>query len=114
MSNSRQGRETSSANSNQDKLKKNHICVCICTYKRPDHLVKLLTELEKQETEQLFDYSIVIVDNDRDASAKQSVLTHAQKSKIVINYFVQPEQNIALTRNKAIENSTGAFLGLYR
>ena len=52
---------------------KHHICVCICTYKRPTYLIRLLNELEKQETEGLFDYSIVIVDNDRSESAKQAV-----------------------------------------
>jgi len=70
----------------------------------------LLSELEKQETGGLFDYSIVVVDNDSSESAKQIVKSYAQQSKISINYFVQPEQNIALTRNKAIKNSTGDFL----
>ncbi len=92
-------------------LKKHHICICICTYKRPEYLLRLLKKLEKQKTEDLFDYSIVVVDNDSSESAKQIVKSYAQQSKISINYFVQPEQNIALTRNKAIENSTGDFLG---
>jgi len=90
---------------------KDHICVCICTYKRPNYLIKLLKELEKQETGGLFDYSIVIVDNDSSESAQQAVTLYASQSKISINYFVQPEQNIALTRNKAVENSIGDFLG---
>lgn len=91
---------------------KHHICICICTYKRPAYLVRLLKELEKQNTENLFDYSIVIVDNDKCESAKQTVKTFARNSKITINYFMQPEQNISLTRNKAVENSTGDFLAL--
>ena len=90
---------------------KDHIFVCICTYKRPNYLIKLLKELEKQETGGRFDYSIVIVDNDSSESAKQAVTLYASQSKISINYFVQPEQNIALARNKAVENSTGDFLG---
>ena len=90
---------------------KHHICVCICTYKRPTYLIRVLNELEKQETEGLFDYSIVIVDNDRSESAKQAVESFAQQSKLSINYFMQPDQNISLTRNKAVENSTGDFLG---
>jgi succinoglycan biosynthesis protein ExoM len=93
-------------------LRKHHICVCICTYKRPEYLIRLLKELEKQETEGLFDYSIVIVDNDHSESAKQTVQSYARQSKILINYFVQPVQNIALARNKAVENSNGDFLAL--
>lgn len=73
--------------------------------------MRLLEELEAQETAGLFEYSIVIVDNDSRESARQAVASHAQKSRIAINYFVQPEQSIALTRNKAVENSRGDFLG---
>lgn len=92
-------------------LQNHHICVCICTYKRPELLRRLLSKLEEQETEGLFDYSIVIVDNDRSQSAQQTVESYARQSKISINYFVEPEQNIALARNKAIENAKGDFIG---
>jgi succinoglycan biosynthesis protein ExoM len=88
-----------------------HITVCICTYKREEYLRRLLSELEKQKTEDLFDYSIVIVDNDRKESAKQAVTSYAQQSNMTIEYFVQPDQNIALARNKAVENARGEFLG---
>ena len=91
-------------------LHKHHICVCICTYKRLKYLIRLLRGLEKQKTEDLFDYSIVVVDNDRAESAKQTVETYTEQSKISINYFVQSKQNIALARNKAVENSSGDFL----
>jgi succinoglycan biosynthesis protein ExoM len=92
-------------------LHKHHICVCICTYKRPEYLIRLVIELEKQKTEGLFDYSIIIVDNDSAQSAKLPVAQFMKKSNLSIDYFVQPEQNIALTRNKAIENSKGDFVG---
>lgn len=92
-------------------VKKHHICVCICTYKRPEYLHRLLAELGNQETEGLFSYSIVIVDNDRDESAKQVVESYAHESKVSITYYMQPEQSIALTRNKAVEHATGDFLG---
>jgi len=88
-----------------------HISVCICTYKRPELLGRLLSKLEEQETEGLFDYSIVIVDNDRFESARQTAESCARQSKISISYYVEPEQNIALARNKAIENAKGDFLG---
>ena len=91
---------------------KHHICVCISTYKRTELLGRLLSALEEQETEALFDYSIVIVDNDRTESARQTTESCAHKSKISIGYFVEPEQNIALARNKAIENAKGDFIAL--
>jgi hypothetical protein len=41
--------------------RKDHISVCICTYKRQKLLSNLLDLLEKQVTDGLFDYLIVIV-----------------------------------------------------
>jgi len=84
--------------------------VCICTYKRPEPLNHLLLKLDKQETEGLFDFSIAIVDNDRLESARRTVESRARDSKIIIRYYVEPEQNIALARNRAIENSEGDFV----
>ena len=68
--------------------------------------------LKEQETEGLFDYSIVIVDNDKFESARQTAESRARQSKIAISYNVEPEQNIALARNKATENAQGDFIGL--
>lgn len=92
-------------------LQKNHIGVCICTYKRPELLRRLLSKLEEQETEGIFDYSIVIVDNDRSETARQTVESYARQSKISISYYVEPQQNISLARNKSIENSKGDYIG---
>jgi len=91
-------------------MTQNHICVCICTYKRPVLLGNLLVNLEKQKTEELFSYSIVVVDNDKLESARHTVQSHAQQSKNNILYVLEPEQNIALARNRAVENATGDFI----
>lgn len=89
---------------------RHHICVCICTYKRPHLLAKLLTALDDQHTANLFSYSIVVVDNDVSESARTIVETFKQKSSIDIDCFVEPEQNISLARNKAVENARGDFI----
>lgn len=91
-------------------IPKHHITVCICTYKRPDLLKQLLTRLEKQQTDGLFDLAVVVVDNDQFRSAQQTVFEYARQSGICINYHVEPEQNIAMARNKAVENATGNFI----
>jgi len=87
-----------------------HINICICTYKRPELLKRLLKRLERQQIDRLFSYSVVIVDNDKLASAHQTVSTYAKQSQMSISYYIEPEQNIALARNKAIENATGKFI----
>ena len=87
-----------------------HIAVCICTYKRPHLLRNLLNELECQNTESLFDYSIAVVDNDAQRSSQEVVLEFSKSSSLKTNYDVESEQNIALARNRAIANSTGDFV----
>jgi len=87
-----------------------HIAVCICTYKRLLFLKRLLDELAAQETRGLFTYSIVVADNDRSESAKAVVEDFAARSEIPVKYCVEPRQNIALTRNKAVENADGDFV----
>ena len=91
-------------------IKSNHICVCICTYKRPRFLERLLSELQNQTTYDLFTYSIVVVDNDHNQSAESTVAFFKEKSSVDINYYNETEQNIALARNKAVENATGNFV----
>jgi succinoglycan biosynthesis protein ExoM len=91
-------------------MENKHISVCICTYKRPELLQRLLSKLEEQKTEGLFDYSAIVVDNDKSESARQTVESYGQKSKTPVYYYVQPEQNIALARNKAVENAKGDFV----
>ncbi|PYV83601.1 MAG: glycosyltransferase family 2 protein [Acidobacteria bacterium] len=87
-----------------------HISVCVCTYKRPQFLQRLLKELGGQDTQGLFTFSIVVADNDHLQSAKAVVLDFVAASSIPITYCVEPRQNIALARNKAIENATGDFV----
>ena len=87
-----------------------HISVCICTYKRPRFLKRLLEELDGQDTSGLFTYSIVVADNDHLQSGEAVVRDFAAASSIPITYCVEPRQNIALARNKAIENAKGDFV----
>jgi succinoglycan biosynthesis protein ExoM len=87
-----------------------HISVCICTYKRPDMLKRLLEHLGRQDTGGMFTYSIVVADNDDSQSAKPVVLQFAAASSIPVKYCVESLRNIALTRNKAIAQSSGEFV----
>lgn len=86
-----------------------HISICICTYKRPGLLKRLLDELRGQETDGLFTYSIVVVDNDQLRSAEHVVADFEATSAIPIKYCVEPQQNIALARNRAVANASGDF-----
>ena len=87
-----------------------HISVCVCTYKRPKLLMRLLRDLDLQETDQLFTYSIVVADNDPDESAASLVQQFTATSKTTVRYCTQRQQNIALTRNCAVAHSIGEFV----
>jgi glycosyltransferase involved in cell wall biosynthesis len=87
-----------------------HVSVCICTFKRPQLLRRGLRALQRQSTEGLFEYSIVVADNDRDESARDVVTAEAAQWRRSIQYCVQPLQNIALTRNAAVSRADGDFI----
>ena len=89
-----------------------HITVCICTYKRPDSLKRLLEGLLHLETASLFSYSVVVVDNDRDESARAVVCDFQKSSLVSTAYRVEPRQSIALARNAALAGAVGDYVAL--
>jgi succinoglycan biosynthesis protein ExoM len=87
-----------------------HVCVCICTYRRPLLLKRLLDKLNQQETGDLFSFSVVVCDNDQAKSAEPVIDAARATYPFSIKYCVEPRQNIALARNKVVENANGEFL----
>ena len=51
-----------------------HISICICTYHRNQMLERLLRKVAMQETGCLFDFTVVVVDNDAAGGARETVL----------------------------------------
>ena len=87
-----------------------HICVCICTYKRPLPLKRLLNELNRQQTGGLFTYSIVVVDNDETQSGEGTVEEMRLTAAVPIQYWVEPRRGIAMARNTVVVHAKGDFL----
>lgn len=87
-----------------------HISVCVCTFKRPVLLQRLLEALRIQDTDHQFSFSILVVDNDRTESAKSIVEPFAKEQSPAVFYAVEPRQNIARARNKAVQCSAGDFV----
>jgi glycosyltransferase involved in cell wall biosynthesis len=69
-----------------------------------------LESVSAQRTDGLFTFSVVVADNDRTESARATVTEVAARVPISIKYCVEPQQNIARTRNKAVENASGDFV----
>ena len=87
-----------------------HITVCICTFQRPRLLTRLLQALERQQTGGLFTFSVMVVDNDRQQSGRTAVGEAAVSGRLSLRYDVEPEQNIALARNRAVRNAAGTHI----
>jgi succinoglycan biosynthesis protein ExoM len=90
--------------------KANHIAVCVCTYKRPQMLQRLLDDLSVQETGGAFEFSIVVMDNDPSQSAEPVVSAFGTRSIVPVTYGAEPRQGICLVRNRAIEHAAGDFI----
>jgi glycosyltransferase involved in cell wall biosynthesis len=73
-------------------------------------LRQLLERLENQRTDGLFTYSVVVADNDSEQSGRQMVTAFSSASQLHVTYCCEPEQNIALARNKALAHAEGDFI----
>lgn len=89
---------------------KDHLSVCICTFKRINLLERVLSKIENQAFEHPFDCSVVVVDNDCVGSAKETVLAFKERTQLSVDYHIEPEQNISLARNRAIRYSKGNII----
>ena len=86
---------------------KDHISICICTIRRNLLLERLIRSLKSQQTEDLFDFSIVVVDNDSAGPARDTVVRIREELGIIIEYDIEPEQTIPAARNRALGLARG-------
>jgi len=90
-----------------DDLAEGTVSVCVCTYRRPDQLARLIARLGVQRVPPAI-LELVVADNDPNGSARTAV-----ESAIVpfrIRYEIQPLKNIALTRNLSVRLAGGDWL----
>ena len=84
------------------------VSVCIATYRRTERLRAVLEDLARQS--RLPD-QVVVVDNDLAGSARASIeQVRTAGVPFVIVYDVQPERNIAMTRNRTVSLADGDWL----
>lgn len=86
-----------------------HIAVCICTFKRPDMLGRLLASLRDQDTGGAFGLSITVVDNDGNGSAAETVAAFRTGSGMPVRYAIEPQANISMARNRALTTAAADF-----
>lgn len=86
------------------------LAVCICTYRRPAVLDQLLAALVGivRDVESLADVSLVVVDDDAEASAEATVAARRAEFSQLANvaevvYAVSGSGNISTARNRALD-----------
>lgn len=87
-----------------------HISVCICAFRRPHLLKRLLERLEQQRTNGRFSFSIIVADNDHRQSSRSVVGEFAATRRVAVTYSCEARQNISLARNEALNHTTGDFV----
>ncbi|PGY12666.1 glycosyltransferase [Bacillus sp. AFS031507] len=75
--------------------------VCICTFKRPSSLSRLLESLMNVFCE--YEFTTIIIDNDKSGSAK--VIFENYKNKLNLIYELEEKQGLSNARNKCIEEA---------
>jgi len=75
-------------------------------------LERLLRKLKMQETDGLFDFSIVIVDNDTAGPAREIVTQLRAELGMEMDYSIELEQTIPAARNHALRLARGNYIGI--
>lgn len=84
------------------------VSVCLATYKRNERLRAVLDDLMKQD---FLPDQVVVVDNDPAGGARNIVEEcRTAGAPFPIDYDVQPEPNIARTRNRTFELASGEWM----
>jgi succinoglycan biosynthesis protein ExoM len=91
---------------------KDHISVCIPTFRRNQTLARLLRSLALQETGGQFDFSVVVVDNDTSGPARETVMRLKDELGLGIIYGIESERTIPAVRNHALRLACGNYIGI--
>jgi len=85
------------------------ISVCIATFRRPDGLARLLTSLARTKLPEGVSSEVIVVDNDAAGDARSRAL-EACAAAAEARWLVEPEQNIARARNRALSEARGTWI----
>jgi len=84
------------------------VSICICTFRRPDGLLRLLRAIQRLSTASPR-HEIIVVDNDAARSAEPSVRQAAAEG-VAVHYAVEPARGIARARNRSVAPARGTFV----
>jgi len=82
-----------------------NVAVIIITYRRPQGLIRVLEGLDRQQCHdqsRSFRVTAIVVDNDKEGSAKASIERFQLNSALPVRYIHEPAQGIPIARNTGI------------
>jgi succinoglycan biosynthesis protein ExoM len=85
------------------------VSICIATFRRPRGLVRLLDSLSKLKLPDGLRVEILVVDNDARGGARAGARARGV-AVADVRWFVEPVQNIARARNRAIDAARGRWV----
>lgn len=86
-------------------MKNQKIIINICTFKRPVMIKACLDSILKVKIPEDWEVEMIIVDNDPDQSARQTIEAYSVKSSIPISYFCEKQRGIPFARNLGCKES---------
>jgi len=83
-----------------------HVAVCICTYRRPDGLKRLLAGLCQQVFEDVASPSLSIIVTDNECSRTNQAICEAfvRQHGLSIRYLQEKQRGISYARNRCLDN----------
>jgi succinoglycan biosynthesis protein ExoM len=87
-----------------------HLCVGLCTYRRPELLQRCLQSLHAMQRPAGASLCIIIADNDPEGSAESVVDTFRRETDIPVHYRVEKNRGIPFARNNILHQ--GLTLGI--
>ena len=87
------------------------VSICLCTFRRPELLERTLRSILGQQVD--FSIELVVVDNDSARTGESSVdavRPEAEALGVPLTYDMEPEQNIARARNRAVSHARGEYV----
>jgi GT2 family glycosyltransferase len=86
------------------------VAICIITFLRPDGLERCLDSLENLQFVKRRDVTIrvVVIDNDRDGSARPVIERLGDDWRWPIIYDIEPQRGISFARNRAVSHARDA------
>lgn len=75
----------------------------VCTARRPKMLAECLASILPQQVPDGWRFHLVVIDNDAQDRARETVASFAARSSFPIHYEHEPRPGISVARNKALE-----------